>query len=167
MSELSTHLFRDKKSDDLLERILEPWGYWRAWGVAGLSSPRKSPIEGYNMLETAFTDSLDKKKRKTLSLSEYREWRIKIKTLILPKETRKRVSRSPNYNGHKHNSRVDKLLSGIHGPYYNILIRRYEDGWELNDFMKEWGRGLKYASNNISRARKAAKKVLRINGFKV
>lgn len=180
----STHLFRDKKSDDALEGILEPWGMWRGWGVDGLSSPRKSPLEGLNQLCRDRTDCLDRQRKdfiiqelvklgyhgemlKEQARKEYRELTYKINQLILPKETRKTVAKSPNYGGHKYYAKIDRILSGIYGPYYNILIRRYEDLWELNIFMREWGKDLNYVSKNVGRARKAARKELKKNGYRV
>ena len=167
MNELSTHLYRDKRADDHLERILEPWGIWRAIGAEVLFSPRKSPIEGYNSVETAYTDSLDRRKMKVLSLAEYREWITRVKGLNQPKDTAKNLPKVPNYTTHRYYANINRLLSEIHESYYAILVHRYEDGWELNDFMREWGKDLNYASKNMSRARDAARKILRKNGIRV
>lgn len=164
--EPSTHLTRDKKNDDPLERILEPWGLWRQLGVDGLSSKRKSPLEGYNSLERAFTDELDRQKRKIFGLTEYRVWKIRIEELSIPRETSSVKPVSPKYGGHRYYSRIDQILSQIHGPYYNILIRKYEDQWEYKDFARHYGINENLASQRIFKARRAARKILKKNGYK-
>ena len=167
MSELSTHLYRDKKEDDYLERILEPWGLWRSIGAEVLFSPRKSPIEGYNSVETALTDQLDRAKSKTLSKAAYREWRTRINALPVPKDTISPSPKTPNYSGHKFYTKINKILSEMNESYFIILIHRYEDGWEAVDFTHNYGKDLNYIWVNMNRARKSAKKILRENGIKV
>jgi len=181
--EQSTHLSNDKKSNDPLERILEPWGVWRQWGVDGLSSKRKSPLEGYNALERVRTDKcdlrrilkiredlikrgVDKRNLKELAEQEWRELKMRINSTNVPRETQKVSPISPNYGGHKYYAKVDRILSEIHGLYYNILIRKYEDQWEYRDFAKHHGISENLASQRIFKARRAARKILKKNGYK-
>jgi DNA-directed RNA polymerase specialized sigma24 family protein len=182
LREPSTHLNRDDKPQDPLEQILEPWGVWRQWGVDGLSSKRKSPLEGYNSLERAFTDEIDKKKKAQIraeliklnykdNLNDwvnqyFREWKYRISQLKVSRETVKITPITPNYGGHKYYSKIDRALSEIYLPYYNILIRKYEDQWEYKDFAKHYGINENLASQRIFKARRAARKILRKNGYK-
>ena len=166
MTEVSTHLTREKKSDDKLELILEPWGVWRQWGVDGLSSKRKSPLEGYNSIERGRTDELDRERSKVLSLPEYREWILKINSLNVPRETQKVSPISPNYGGHKYYSKIDRILSGIYQPYYNILIKKYENQWDINTFAIEYGVNYNLAKRRLFKARQAARRELIKNGYK-
>lgn len=169
----STHLTRGKKPDDQLEQILEPWGLYRQKGVPGLSSPRKSPLEGYNCLETAGTREIDRKKLgffKTINaktaLFEYKIWKARILSLGVPRETTVTKPVIPAYDGDKRYSKIDRILSQIHSQYYNILIHKYEHQWEIRDFEINWGLDPKVARNQLRRARKAAKEILRKNGYR-
>lgn len=181
MKDHSTHLTRDKKSDDHLEAILEPWGVWRQWGVEGLSSGRKSPIVGVNQPEKRRTDKLDLERyakiRESLlphysgaelrhqTYRAWREWKARIRGMV-SRETKLMLVTDPKYGGHKHYSKIDQLLSTIHGPYYNILIRKYEDLWSINDFCIQNGWETDYTSDRIYKARRAARKILKKNGYK-
>ena len=180
--EPSDHLTRDKKNDDPLEQILEPWGVWRQWGVDGLSSKRKSPLEGYNSLERAFTDEIDKQKKKQIrgnlielgyekNLNDwvnffFRIWKYRINEMNVPRETISRKPITPNYGGHKFYSKIDRILSEIYSPYYNILIRKYENQWDKREFIKSNGWSDDVYWNNMKRARNAARKILKKNGYK-
>jgi len=182
--EPSTHLNRGKKPDDKLERILEPWGLYRQKGVDGLSSKRKSPLEGFNCLETELTDHIDKKRKATIreNLIEigygkknlnywveffYKIWKYGIYELKFPKETLSAKPSNPLYNGDKRYSKINIILSSINSHYYNILIQKYENLWEIRDFQINWGWSGSVARNKLKRARAAAKKALRENGYKV
>ena len=183
MTELSTHLFRDKKADDSLEALLEEWGAYIRWGVHGLSFKRKSPTTGLNKLCRDLTDEFDRAKRKSIRVRlekdfsgdeltakvqrEFKEWRERINALPMPTETQNFKPVIPNYGGHKKLSRVDRLLSEINQEYYKILIYRYANEWELGHFVTGWGKDLNYVSKNMERARKSARKILKKNGFKV
>ena len=182
MTDLSTHLQREKGYDDPLEAILEPWGVWRSWGVDGLSSPRKSPLEGYNQLQKGYTDELDRARveriRSRLSITlkgrallvavlrEYTEAKNRINSLSVPRETLTAKPQDPKYGGHKYYSKIDRLLSDIHPRYYNILIHKYENNWENRDFIIQWGWTDTVTRKQVSRARKAAREKLKKYGYK-
>jgi len=183
MSELSTHLFREK-SEDSLEDFLVDYGAYRRWGVDGLSLKRKSPLEGYNSPEKAYTNRIDRKKKEQIRKAlialnydpkelnqavqkEYREWRWRISQLNVPKESTSRTSITPNYGGNKYWSKVNKILSEMNPLYYRIIIYKYEHEWELGNFVQEWGKEAKYITEKLYRAKKAARKLLRKNGYKV
>jgi hypothetical protein len=183
MTELSTHLFRDK-SDDPLEDFLVDFGSYRRWGVHGLSAKRKSPLEGYNSLERAYTDIVDRKKKEQIkkvlialnydpkeidqiAAQRYREWRWKIEQFSIPRETIKRSAAIPNYGGNRFWSKVNRILSEMEPIYYKILIFKYEHEWELGNFTQEWGKDARYISDKLYKAKKAARRLLKKNGYHV
>lgn len=184
-SHITRHTFRDKRSDDALEAILEPWGAWRGKRVHLLSHKNKSPIVAVNSPESSYTDSIDlirlvrikeniinsgfngtKKELRHQAYVIWKEWKTRIKEMNVPSETFFTSGHLKLYNSHTFCSDIDKILSQMHEPYYNILIYRYEHGWEMKDFCKEWGETYESMSVKLTRARKAARKELKKNGFR-
>lgn len=175
--EHSTHIFRDKKSDDKLEQILEPWGAWRAGRVFLLSFKDKSPMTAVNSPERDYTDLIDKKKKdvireelKKLGYEDdleqwvnqyYREWKLIRDSKKVPRGTLFITGHQKLYNSHIKYSEIDKKLATLRPLYYKILIHRYEKEWDYDVFCREWKKEYKYIKEEMSRARAEARKILR------
>lgn len=159
MTEPSTHLTRDKKSNDALEGLLEEWGHWRGKRLSGTSFPRSSLSAFLNHPETAFTNKLDKQRAL--------EDRRRIKELNVPRGTKTTKPVVLNYFGNRFWSKIDQLLSQIKPQYYKILIKKYEEEWETLHFEMNWAWTKTITWKQLSRARKASRKILKENGFKV
>lgn len=150
--------FRENDKDPL-EALLVNYGSYRRWGVDGISYKRRSPITGMNKLCVEETNRLDRGKSK--------ERKERIKDLPQPTESRSVRPTTPNYGGNRYWSKINRILSEINPVYYSILIYKYEHEWELDVFVREWGKTSQFWSEKVCRARGAARKLLKKNGYKV
>ena len=166
--------------------ILTGWGDWRARTDAVLSTGSQSPIASIIGENSGKLYGVNKQKEHIAQLNKYhqikkslekigyvgdnlidrtrkelKEWKVKRDLIPQPKETRETKPKTPGYNGHKYYSKIDKMVYELNPVYRNILIKKYEHLWIIDDFMQQMGWERNTAWTRISEATKEIRVLLK------